>query len=63
MMVLSAASLNLGVVSPLHPFIRDVFDEYTLAPIQINPNNYRFVIGLYILYHQDTYPSMTVKDM
>lgn len=60
-MVLSAASLKLGVTLPLH--IRDVCDEYTLASIQINPNIYRFMIGLYILYHQEKYPSVMAKDI
>lgn len=62
-MVLTAPLMRIGVSSPLHPFIRDVCDTYHLAPIQINPNGYRAMIALYILYHKLGYPEMDARTM
>ena len=55
-MVLSANSLKIGVASPLHPFLQVVCEAYYLDPIQINPNSYRSMIALYIIYYKQGFP-------
>lgn len=62
-MVLTSSMMRVGVSSPLHPFIRDVCETNHLAPIQINPNGYRAMIVLYILYHKLGYPKLDVRTM
>ena len=62
-MVLSATSLKVGVASPLHPFLQDVCEAYHLAPIQINPNSYRSMIALYIIYYQQGFPFLDANTL
>ena len=62
-MVMSANSLRVGVASPLHPFIQDVFEAYHLDPIQINPNSYRSMIVLYIIYYKQDFPFLDANNL
>ena len=55
-MVLSANGLEGWGRVALHPFIQDVCEAYHLAPIQINPNNYRSMVALYIIYYKQGFP-------
>ena len=62
-MVLSANTLKVGVASPFHPFIPDVCEVYHLAPIQINPNSYRSMIALYIVYYKQGFPFLEANTL
>ena len=62
-MVLSTSLLELGVSSPLHPFIREVCEYFKVAPIQISPNGYRTMIALYIMYDIEEYPRLTAEQL
>ncbi|PON71699.1 hypothetical protein PanWU01x14_071540 [Parasponia andersonii] len=48
----SEAVLKCGVHLPLHPYIQSVIDYYGVVPFQLTPNTYRYIVGLYILYHK-----------
>ena len=62
-MVLSASALKVGVASPLHPFLQDVYEAYHLAPIQINPNSCRSMIALYIIYYKQGFPFLDANTL
>ncbi|PON48936.1 hypothetical protein PanWU01x14_233370, partial [Parasponia andersonii] len=48
----SEAVLKCGVHLPLHPCIKSIIDYYGVVPFQLTPNIYRYMVGLYILYHK-----------
>lgn len=48
----SEAVLRCGVHLPLHPYIKSIVDYYGVVPYQLTPNTYRYMVGLYILYHK-----------
>ncbi|PON48309.1 hypothetical protein PanWU01x14_238380 [Parasponia andersonii] len=48
----SEAVLKCGVHLPLHPYIKSIIDYYGVVPFQLTPNTYRYMVGLYILYHK-----------
>ena len=62
-MVLSTNSLRVGVAWPLHPFLQDVCEAYHLAPIQINPNIYRSMVALYIIYYKLGFPFLEANTL
>ena len=62
-MVLSAIALKVGIASPLHHFIQDVCEAYHLAPIQINPNSYRAMVALYIIYYRQGFPLLDANTL
>lgn len=47
-MVLTNKLVELGFGSPVYPFLREIVDYYQIAPIQLSPNSYRMIIGLYM---------------
>ncbi|PON76681.1 hypothetical protein PanWU01x14_033670, partial [Parasponia andersonii] len=58
--LLFKAVLKCGVHLPLHPYIKSIIDYYGVVPFQLTPNTYRYMVGLYILYHKlglETTPS------
>ncbi|PON75199.1 hypothetical protein PanWU01x14_045510 [Parasponia andersonii] len=44
--------LRCGVHLPLHPYIKSIVDYYGVVSFQLTPNIYRYMVGLYILYHK-----------
>ncbi|PON72087.1 hypothetical protein PanWU01x14_069290, partial [Parasponia andersonii] len=48
----SEVVLKCGVHLPLHPYIKSIIDYYEVVPFQLTPNTYRYMVGLYILYHK-----------
>ena len=62
-LVLSSHLVRLGITSPLHPFIKDVCDFYHLAPLQINPNAYRSMIALYIIYGEEGFGTLDARTL
>ena len=47
---LSAEFLRAGLRLPFHPFLRRALTAFNLAPIQLNANAYRILVGCYILW-------------
>ncbi|PON63506.1 hypothetical protein PanWU01x14_131700 [Parasponia andersonii] len=45
------AVLRCGIHLPLHLYIKLVVNYYGVVPFQLTPNTYRYIVGLYILYH------------
>lgn len=62
-LVLFAALVKVGVASPLHPFLAEVCKYYQLALIQINPNGYRSMIALYILYKEEGFGTLDTRTL
>ena len=58
----SEAVLRCGVHLPLHPYIKSIVDYYGIVPYQLTPNTYKYIVGLYILYHKLSLGSPTPEE-
>ena len=48
----SDAIIRSGGALPLHTFFVKVLNYFELAPLQLSPNSWVMLSGLYVLYHQ-----------
>lgn len=48
--VLKPKLVALGMGASLHPFFRDIWDWYKIAPVQLSSNGYKMAIALYMMY-------------
>lgn len=62
-MVTSARLVELGVGAPLHPFFKEILEWFDLAPLQLSPNSYKLVIGMYMLYKELGYEAPTMPEV
>ena len=62
-MVLTNKLVELGFGSPIHPFLLEITNFYNIAPIQLSPNSYRMIIGLYIMYRKKGFPPPTMTEI
>lgn len=42
--------LMMGAVPPFNPFLEDILRHLAIAPMQLHPNGYAILIGLYVLF-------------
>lgn len=61
--VFSSSLVNLGVSSPLYLFLKDICETYYLAQIRINPNDYRSMIVLYIVYEEEDFDTLDARTL
>ena len=57
------AFLEIGARLPLHPYIRRVLRECSVAPAQLNPNAWRVVIGMFALWRRLGFPEPTLREI
>lgn len=62
-MVLSKILVELGCGSPMHPFLHQIINIYNIPPIQLSPNSYRTIIGLYMMYRGKGYDAPSVDEV
>ena len=58
---LSAEFFRAGLRLPFHPFLRRALTAFNLAPIQLNANAYRILVGCYILWRKTFGAEMSVE--
>lgn len=62
-MMLTPQLVELGLGSPMHPFLQQLIDFYKIAPIQLSPNSYRLAIRIYMMYLNKGYPPPTIEEI
>lgn len=62
-MVLTPQLVELGLGSPMHPFIHQLIDFYKIAHIQLSPSSYRLGIRIYMMYLNKGYAPPTVEKL
>lgn len=48
----SDAIMRCGVALSLHPYFIRIYEYYNLTPFQFVPNAYKYIVGMYIIYHK-----------